>query len=338
MNRSAAEPILSIRDFTLEFDTFDGHYQAIDGISIDLPRGQSLGIVGETGCGKSVTAKSILGLVPTPPARVLGGQIVFEGEDLLAAPAKRLDRIRGIDIAMIFQDPMTYLNPVFTIGNQLRDVIVAHQRHKPKAERLNRAGIRAHAIAMLEKVHLPNPERQLEYYPHQLSGGMRQRVLIAMALSGRPRLLIADEPTTALDVTIQAQILNLITELVSDLGLSVIIITHDLGVVASVCDRVVVMYAGQVVEDAVKDKLFNTPQHPYTKGLLKAVPHPGQAARTLSGIPGALPNLYTPPSGCRFQARCQLASSKCTEKPSLREISPGQLVACWHAGEAPGDA
>ena len=321
--------LLSIEDFSLDFETFDGVYKAIDGISIDLKRGESLGIVGETGCGKSVTAKSITGLVPSPPARIRSGRIIFDGENLLEGGEKRLRKIRGIDISMIFQDPMTYLNPVFTVGQQLVDVIRAHQRLLPAAERMSTVEMRNHAIAMLSKVHLPNPERQFESYPHQLSGGMRQRVLIAQALSGTPRLLIADEPTTALDVTIQAQILDLIKELIQDFGLSVILITHDLGVVASVCDRIVVMYAGQVVEDASVEELFSNPRHPYTKGLLGAVPHPDHVASALAGIPGSLPNLLDPPPGCRFKDRCAHATPGCDARPPTTRLSDSHSVACW---------
>jgi len=334
--RAGPAPLLSVRDFRLAFDTFDGVYQAIDGISFDLAPGESLGIVGETGCGKSVTAKSIMGLLPSPPARVRGGQILFDGEDLLRVGEARLQQIRGNDIAMIFQDPMTYLNPVFTIGTQLVDVIMAHQRARPRAERMHRDAARGHAIDMLRRVHLPNPERQLDAYPYQLSGGMRQRVLIAMALSGRPRLLIADEPTTALDVTIQAQILDLIGELRAEFGLSVLMITHDLGVVASVCDRVAVMYAGQIVEDAAMARLFDHPEHPYTRGLLAAVPHPGRPAASLSSIPGSLPNLLDPPAGCRFRGRCALAGDDCLRPPPITGIAADHKVACWRAMEGPG--
>ena len=321
-------PLLSIEDFRLDFDTFDGVYRAIDGVSFDLAAGESLGIVGETGCGKSVTAKSILGLVPAPPARVVSGRIRYAGEDLLAAGEARLRALRGVEIAMIFQDPMTYLNPVFTIGQQLVDVILAHQRVRPERERLDRREAHEHAVEMLRRVHLPNPERQMRAYPHQLSGGMRQRVLIAQALSGNPRLLIADEPTTALDVTIQAQILDLIAELMEDLDLSVIMISHDLGVVANLCRRVIVMYAGQVVEDASVSRLFSSPGHPYTRGLLRAVPHPGRKASVLAGIPGALPNLYDPPPGCRFQQRCAHAMPACAGGTPLYELGPEQRVAC----------
>ena len=332
-----AAPILSIQDLALEFDTFDGVYKALDGVSINLARSESLGIVGETGCGKSVTAKSILGLVPSPPGRIRRGRILFDGEDLLAAGETRIRDVRGIDIAMIFQDPMSYLNPVFTVGQQLVDVILAHQRLYPTAERIRAQAARTHAIELLERVRLPNPERQFRSYPHQLSGGMRQRVLIAQALSGRPRILVADEPTTALDVTIQAQILDLIKELIGGFGLSVILISHDLGVVASVCDRIVVMYAGQVVEDADVESLFARPRHPYTRGLLRAVPHPGAPAHRLTGIPGSLPNLLDPPAGCRFQARCPLADDGCRSRPPLAPVAATHKVACWHH-ERGGDA
>ena len=327
-------PLLSIQDFSLDFNTFDGVYQAIKEVNIDLAKGESLGIVGETGCGKSVTAKSILKLVPSPPGRVRSGRILFNGEDLVQASEERMRAIRGLDIAMIFQDPMTFLNPVFTVGNQLVDVIMAHQRFLPKKESRTRREAKDHAIEMLRKVHLPNPETQFNNYPHQLSGGMRQRVLIAMALSGRPQILIADEPTTALDVTIQAQILVLIGELMEDLGLSVILITHDLGVVASLCDRVVVMYSGQVVEDASVKALFDNPAHPYTQGLLAAVPHPGRSSGVLSGIPGQLPNLLDPPKGCRFEARCPKAMAVCHDMAPLKRIGHDQSVACWLYGES----
>ncbi|MBT3700062.1 MAG: ABC transporter ATP-binding protein, partial [Alphaproteobacteria bacterium] len=276
-------PFFSIRDYRLNFETFDGTYQVLDGVNLDLARGQSLGIVGETGCGKSVTVRNILGLLPSPPAKVISGEILFEGRDLLRISKSEMQRIRGVEIAMIFQDPMTYLNPVFTIGLQMIDVIMAHQRNKPRSEKRNRRQARDHAIEMLRRVHLPNPDQQINNYPHQLSGGMRQRVLIAMALSGNPKLLVADEPTTALDVTIQAQILDLIAELVEELGLSVILITHDLGVVAKICDRVAVMYAGQVVEYGSIEELYDTPLHPYTQGLLQSIPHPEKMMDELAG-------------------------------------------------------
>ncbi len=330
-----ATPLLAVEDLTVEFDTFDGVYKALDGVSFTLGRGESLGIVGETGCGKSVTAKSILGLVPSPPGRTRAGRILFDGDDLLEDGGARVRDIRGVDIAMIFQDPMTYLNPVFTVGQQLVDVIRAQQRLMPASERMSRAGARALALEMLERVHLPNPERQFSAYPHQLSGGMRQRVLIAQALSGRPRILVADEPTTALDVTIQAQILTLIRELIASFQLSVILISHDLGVVATVCDRIVVMYAGQIVEDASVTEIFDNPQHPYTRGLLAAVPHPGRPVSSLSGISGTLPNLLDPPSGCRFRTRCDRATGTCAARPVLETLGPDHRVACWHRETGP---
>ncbi len=332
MIKKPDEPILSFVDFKLNFDTFDGVYQAIDGISFDLNPGESLGIVGETGCGKSVTAKSIMGLLPSPPAEVVGGNIWFDGRNLLKEKKTTLKSIRGNEISMIFQDPMTYLNPVFTIGKQLVDVILAHQKRGNHGRFLNSKQAFKLGMELLEKVHLPNPRRQMESYPHELSGGMRQRVLIAMALSGEPRLLIADEPTTALDVTIQAQILDLISELREQLNLSVIMITHDLGVVAKVCDRVLVMYAGQIVEDSSIKQLFDNPSHPYTRGLLQAVPDPAKPNKKLKGIPGALPNLLNPPIGCRFQTRCSLSSEKCKRVPALNEIATNQKVACWNVG------
>jgi len=328
--------LLSIEDLVLDFDTFDGVYKALDGVSVELMPGEALGIVGETGCGKSVTAKSILGLVPSPPAIVRSGRIAFNGENLLAAGERRLRAIRGVEIAMIFQDPMTYLNPVFTIGSQMVDAILAHERLKPAAERMSRRAARHHAAQMLARVQLPNPERTLDVYPHQLSGGMRQRVLIAMALSGHPKILIADEPTTALDVTIQAQILDLIGALMKDFDLSVILITHDLGVVATLCDRVAVMYAGQVVETASVPELFDAPRHPYTKGLLAAVPHPERRSAALTGIPGTLPNLLHPPEGCRFRGRCNHEVPACARRPPLTRFSATHAAACWLHGD--GDA
>jgi peptide/nickel transport system ATP-binding protein len=322
-------PFFQIRDYRLNFNTFDGVYQALDGVNLELERGQSLGIVGETGCGKSVTVRNILGLLPSPPAEVISGEILFEGRDLLKISKAEMQQIRGIEIAMIFQDPMTYLNPVFTIGTQMIDVIMAHQRNNDAADRMSRKEARQHAVEMLRKVHLPNPDKQISNYPHQLSGGMRQRVLIAMALSGNPKLLVADEPTTALDVTIQAQILDLIAELIDDMGLSLIIITHDLGVIAKICDRVAVMYAGQVIEYASIDELFDNPKHPYTQGLLRSIPHPEKPVSELVGIPGYLPNLLDPPKGCRFQQRCSYAMDVCESfAPNDMRISETHNVAC----------
>ncbi|MCR9137078.1 MAG: ABC transporter ATP-binding protein [Alphaproteobacteria bacterium] len=319
-----SDPILSIRDMRLEFDTFDGVYKAIDGVSLNVAPGEALGLVGETGCGKSVLTRAAFGLVPSPPARITSGEVLFGGRDLLSLREKQLRSIRGAQVAMIFQDPMTYLNPVFKVGTQLVDAIIAQQKGA-----IARRAARDLALEMLDKVHLPNPQRQFDSYPHELSGGMRQRVLIAMALAAKPKLLIADEPTTALDVTVQAQILDLIAELVSELGLSVIMISHDLGVVAQVCNRVAVMYAGQIVEDAPVADIFDNPKHPYTLGLLKAIPHPLRPVEHLAGIPGSLPNLYTPPTGCRFADRCSHAVPVCTDgKPPLMDLGAGHRVAC----------
>lgn len=322
-------PILQIRDYRLNFNTFDGVYHALDGVNLAVYRGESLGIVGETGCGKSVTIRNVLGLLPSPPAEVISGEILYGGKDLLKISRAEMQKIRGVEIAMIFQDPMTYLNPVFSVGDQMVDVILSHQKTLDRSERRSRKEARVHAIDMLRKVHLPNPEKQMARYPHELSGGMRQRVLIAMALSGKPKLLIADEPTTALDVTIQAQILDLIAELVEEMGLSVILITHDLGVVAKICDNVAVMYAGQVVEYGSIDDVFPNPKHPYTQGLLKSIPHPGRPPETLIGIPGFLPNLLDPPKGCRFQARCDQAMDMCgTPPPDCTNATGDRTVLC----------
>ena len=324
-------PLLSIRDYRLDFDTFDGAYHVLDGIDIDLAEGETLGLVGETGCGKSVLAKSIMGLLARPPARTLTGQIEFEGQDLLNCSEADWRALRGLRIAMIFQDPMTFLNPVFSVGQQVCDVIQAQQGAKPRAGRLSVRAVRDRAVQMLELVRLPDAQGLLGRFPHQLSGGMRQRVLIAMALSGSPRLLIADEPTTALDVTIQAQILALMRELVHRMKLSVILISHDLGAVAAVCGRIAVMYAGTIVEDAPAAELLERPLHPYTRGLLAALPDIAGGQQTLAGIPGSIPDLLDPPSGCRFHPRCKLATERCRqEKPLLRETGSRHRVACHH--------
>ncbi len=321
--------LLEFDDFRLHFDTFDGSYQALDGVTLSLAPGESLGIVGETGCGKSVTAKSVLGLVPSPPARVVSGDLRYRGQSLLGIGEAAMRRIRGVEIAMIFQDPMTYLNPLFTIGDQMSSVIAAHDAGKPRGQRRSSSQRRRLAAEMLARVHLPNPDTQLDRYPHQLSGGQRQRVLIAMALSGSPSLLIADEPTTALDVTIQAQILDLLDELRRDLGLAILLISHDLGVISRVCDRVAVMYAGTVVETAPVEDLFDNPRHPYTRGLLASVPHPRKPAETLAGIPGTVPNLLHPPTGCRFQARCPQAQPACAQqRPPTLTLAPRHTAAC----------
>lgn len=317
------EPLLDIRDLSLVFDTFDGTYHAIDRVSLQIKPGEALGLVGETGCGKSVLTRSAFGLVPSPPARITSGSVKLAGRELLGLSDRALRQIRGRDVAMIFQDPMTYLNPVFRIGTQLVDAIRAQS-----GGRIGRRAARERALEMLEKVHLPNPLRQFRSYPHELSGGMRQRVLIAMALAAEPRLLIADEPTTALDVTIQAQILDLMAELVEDMDLAMILISHDLGVVAQICSRAVVMYAGKIVEDAPIDRIFDAPAHPYTQGLLAALPHPFRPAGQLATIPGTLPDLLDPPAGCRFAARCPRAAAVCAAPVPLRPVSEFHNVAC----------
>jgi len=325
--------LLEITDYRLAFDGFEGRTQVLDGIDLRVEAGETVGIVGETGCGKSVLARSIARLVDMPPGRVLGGQIRFAGEDVFAMDNRALARLRGHGVAMIFQDPMTYLNPVFSVGAQMVDVIRAHDRAAGQRMR-PRAAARTAAVEVLAAVRLPEPERLLDRYPHELSGGMRQRVLIAMALTGNPRLLVADEPTTALDVTIQAQVLRLIAELVQARGLTLMLISHDLGVIGALCRRIVVMYAGTVVEDAAATTLFDRPCHPYTRGLLAAVPDLARPDHRARPIPGHIPTLLAPPSGCRFHPRCPLAVERCAqEKPALRDVA-GRRVACHRAEEA----
>lgn len=327
MNNMKSENILEIKDLAIHFDTFEGAAKVLDGVSLNLGRGDTLGVVGETGCGKSITAKSVLGLLPTPPARIVGGEILFKGENLLQKSEKELSRVRGTRIAMIFQDPMTYLNPVFSIEKQMTDVIIRHS--KQNGTRLNRQKAKARAIELLESVQIPSPDQRIHEYPHEFSGGMRQRVLIAMALSGNPEVLIADEPTTALDVTIQAQILRLLKQLVNDLQLSILLISHDLGVVAKLCERVAVMYAGTVVETSSIENIFNTPLHPYSKGLLSSIPKLKKRDGSLHGIAGSIPSFITPPQGCRFAPRCPEANDVCTRvKPPVVEVKPGHKTAC----------
>ncbi|WP_137178354.1 ABC transporter ATP-binding protein [Roseomonas sp. AR75] len=324
--------LLEIGGYRLAFDGFEGRAHVLDGIDLTVEEGETVGIVGETGCGKSVLARSVARLVEMPPGRVLGGGIRFAGQDVFAMDQRALARLRGHGVAMIFQDPMTYLNPVFSIGAQMVDVIRAHDRAEGKARR-SRAAARAAAAELLGAVRLPDPGRLLDRYPHELSGGMRQRVLIAMALTGTPRLLVADEPTTALDVTIQAQVLRLIAELVAARGLTLMLISHDLGVIGALCRRVVVMYAGTIVEDATAETLFGAPRHPYTRGLLAAVPDLARPGHRALAIPGHIPNLLDPPPGCRFHPRCPLAIARCAvEKPLLREVD-GRRVACHRAEE-----
>jgi oligopeptide/dipeptide ABC transporter ATP-binding protein len=319
--------LLEVRDLRTYFDSDQGPIKAVDGVSWTVRRGETLALVGESGCGKSVTALSIMRLIPQPPGRFASGQIALEGRDLLKLPEPEMRQVRGNRIAMIFQEPMTSLNPVFTIGNQIVEAIELHQDLKGSAAT-------DRAVAMLRRVGIAAPEQRIREYPHQISGGMRQRVMIAMALSCNPDLLIADEPTTALDVTIQAQILDLLKQLQAETHMAILLITHDLGVVAETADRVAVMYAGKIVELAGADDLFREPLHPYTQGLLHCVPRLSQAKDRLQVIPGQVPNPLRFPSGCRFHPRCPLGGhdEQCrTCEPELRELRPGHWVACWKA-------
>jgi len=320
-----ADVALELRNLRTHFFTDKGVLPSVDGVSYKIYRGETLGVVGESGCGKSVTALSILQLVPSPPGRIVDGEILFEGQDLTKLNKKQMREIRGNDIAMIFQEPMTSLNPVYTVGNQIMEAILLHTD-------MDRLEARDHGIDMLRKVGIPSPEARFDEYPHQMSGGMRQRVMIAMALACKPTMLIADEPTTALDVTIQAQILDLLRELQAEYGMSTLLITHDLGVVAEMSDHVVVMYAGKVVEYAEVHELFELTLHPYTHGLFRSIPDVGPRKGSLATIPGMVPAPLDFPSGCRFRTRCPLASSVCAEEePPLRELTPDHLVACHHA-------
>jgi oligopeptide transport system ATP-binding protein len=328
-------PLLEVRDLRTEFVTQDGIVHAVNGISYTLREGEALGLVGESGCGKSVSALSLMRLIPSPPGRIAGGEILFEGRDLLKLGDEEIRRIRGNRIAMIFQDPMTSLNPVLTIGRQISEALELHKG-------VDRRAARQRTIELLEMVGIPSARTRVDDYPHQFSGGMRQRVMIAMAISCEPRLLIADEPTTALDVTIQAQILDLIQRLRRELGMAVILITHDLGVVAGVCDRIAVMYAGYIVEEATAEDLFADPRHPYTLGLLRSVPRIDQPRRErLVPIEGMPPDLVQLGPGCPFAPRCSYAIEQCdVENPTLRVVGPQHRIACWvdvHAERANGD-
>jgi len=321
------DPLLAIEGLSVEFKTPEGTARAVEDLSLDIPAGTTVGLVGESGCGKSVTSLSILGLVPTPPGRIVAGSIRFQGRDLVSAPAERLRRIRGRDIAMIFQEPMTALNPVLPVGRQVAEPLVVHRG-------LTRREALSEAAGWLERVKIPAAAQRLDSYPHELSGGMRQRVMIAMAMVCRPLLLIADEPTTALDVTIQAQILGLMLELKTQLGMSVLLITHDLGVVAQMAEQVVVMYAGQVVERADARTLFDRPFHPYTRGLLRSVPRMdeggGDSQSRLYEIRGTVPALTTVIEGCKFADRCRHAFDRCrTRRPPLLTVGGTHAARCW---------
>jgi oligopeptide/dipeptide ABC transporter ATP-binding protein len=316
--------LLEVRDLGVEFDTDDRRVRVVDGVSLTVRPGATLGVVGESGCGKSVTALAVMGLLPRLSARVCSGTIRFDGVDLRAAPESRLRTLRGGGMAMVFQEPMTALNPVYRVGRQLGDVLARHAG-------LGRRARRARAIELLERVGIPQPARRVDAYPHQLSGGMRQRVMIAMALACRPKLLIADEPTSALDVTTQAQVLEQIRRMQHDFGTAVLLVTHDLGVVAETCDHAAVMYCGRIVESAPVATLFSTPRHRYTEGLLAAAPRlRAEPAERLPVVPGTVPPPHALPSGCRFAPRCAHASERCRrEIPPLERLG-GAKVACFH--------
>jgi peptide/nickel transport system ATP-binding protein len=317
-------PLLELRQLSVSFATDDGTVQAVDGIDLALQRGRTLGLVGESGCGKSVTSLAVMGLLPPENSRV-SGEVHFDGRDLLKIPVRELRDLRGAQLAMIFQEPMTSLNPSYTIGNQIVEAIQRHQG-------LDAAAAKARAIEMLKLVRISPPEKRFDDYPHKLSGGMRQRAMIAMALACGPQLLIADEPTTALDVTIQAQILDLMRGLRRDTGTAIILITHDLGVVAEMADDVAVMYAGQIVERASVASLFARPEHPYTVGLLGSIPRLDEKRERLPSIEGRVPDMTQPPDGCRFAARCPFVETACrAEAPALIEVAPGHLSRCRRA-------
>ncbi|MEK8049989.1 ABC transporter ATP-binding protein [Ideonella sp. DXS22W] len=322
--------LLEIEGLKVQFATDDGWLHAVDGVDMQVDAGETLCVVGESGCGKSVTAMTVMKLLPMPPGRIAAGQVRWQGRDLVNVSADEMRAIRAKEIAIVFQEPMTSLNPVYTVGEQIAESIRLHEGLS-KAEAMNRA------VEMLKLVNIPTPERRVKDYPHQFSGGMRQRVMIAIALACNPKLLIADEPTTALDVTIQAQILDLLEDLKDRLGMAVMLITHAMGVVAEVAQRVVVMYAGRVVEEAPVAELFAHPRHPYTRGLIRSIPRIDLAAehkQRLEAIPGGVPKLINPPPGCRFASRCKHAVPSCSAgTPELREVSPGHKVACFLAEE-----
>jgi peptide/nickel transport system ATP-binding protein len=321
-----SERLLDIKGLKTYFFTEEGVVRAVDGVDLHIDKGETLGVVGESGCGKTVTALSVMKLIPMPPGKIVAGQMLYEGRDLVTLPPAQMRKVRGKEISMVFQEPMTSLNPVFTIGEQIAEAVRLH-------EGLGRRAAMDKTVEMLKIVHIPNPERRVKEYPHQLSGGMRQRVMIAMALSCNPKLLIADEPTTALDVTIQAQILELLNELKAKLGMAVLLITHDMGVIAETAQRVMVMYAGKVVEEAPVKELFKEPLHPYTQGLLRSIPRIDTAAtqkKRLEAIPGVVPSLLNLPKGCSFEPRCPHAKPVCKDQePVLKEVRRGHKVSCW---------
>lgn len=319
---SNSEVLLEIDDLKVYFRTDEGLAKSVDGVSYKIMAGETLGLVGESGCGKSVTSMSILRLIPTPPGIMAGGRIVFKGKNLLEYSEAEMRKIRGNQIAMIFQEPMTSLNPVYTVGNQIMEAIRIHQPDKTPQQ------ARALAIEALKAVNIPSPDTRIDEYPHQMSGGMKQRVMIAMALVSNPALVIADEPTTALDVTIQAQILDLMRKLQKERGMSILLVTHDLGVVAEMADHVAVMYAGKIVEYGNVHQVFENPHHPYTLGLFRSLPELDADVERLEVIPGMVPKPQNFPTGCRFRNRCGKAEALCEQEPLLKTIEPGHTVAC----------
>ncbi len=322
--RGEINMVLDVKNLSVGLGTKDNQKLILNQVNFSVKRGETVAIVGESGCGKSMTALTVMGLLPEPVVSLVSGEILLQGKNLTNLSQKEMNKVRGKDVAMIFQEPMTTLNPSFTIGNQLGEIFKIHSN-------LNSEEIRKKCIEMLTKVKIPDPEAKLKVYPHQLSGGMRQRVVIAMALACNPKVIIADEPTTALDVTIQAQILDLLVELQTQFNTTVILITHDLGVVAETCQRAIVMYAGQVVEEGSVEELFEHPQHPYTKGLMDSIPRLGDARGKLHVIKGSVPDMDAMPQGCRFNPRCEVATDICRkEAPELEITSDGRRVRCWH--------
>ena len=323
---AAAGPVLDIRDLTIELATGKMISPIVEGASFQVHEGRTLGIVGESGCGKSMLSLGIMKLIPTPPAKIAGGQVLLDGSDLVPLSDKQMEQVRGNRISMIFQEPMTSLNPVYTVGYQIGEALRAHSS-------LGSAAARRKAVELLRKVGIPNPEKRVDEYPHSLSGGMRQRVMIAIALACEPRVLIADEPTTALDVTIQAQILDLMRSLKTESGTAIMLISHDLGVIAEMADDVIVMYAGRIIEQAPVHSLFAAPSHPYTQGLLASIPAVEGEQHRLQPVPGTVPPPHDRPKGCAFHPRCRFSDDKCrAERPPLEEKRAGHKVACWNAG------
>ena len=320
------EKLLEVNNLKTYFYIEEGVVKAVDGVDFDIYPGETLGIVGESGCGKSVTSLSIMNLIESPPGKIVDGEILFEGQDLTELNQSQMRDIRGNEISMIFQEPMTSLNPVYTVGDQISEAMLMHKK-------ISKTAATNQAIEMLDKVGIPSPEQRIKEYPHQLSGGMRQRVMIAMALACDPKLLIADEPSTALDVTIQAQILELMEDLKNRFDMSIMLITHDLGVIAEVSERVAVMYAGKIVEYTDIKTLFKDPDHPYTWGLMQSIPKLDFETDRLNAIPGVVPSPLDFPEGCKYNTRCPLADEKCEEEPDLEEIRSGHEVRCWHTEE-----